>query len=99
MNNNDKMIVADCPARIAAIPLVPAVPMWTMVSERLYNRTRLHIANDNYITFCGNSKMLVRDYVELHNDNIYRVGECRSFTLIPDYEICKRCSLSVRHRR
>lgn len=80
--------------------VLPAVPMWTMVAENRYNRSRLHIANETYITLCGRDNMLVRDYVEFQNGNVNKIGECRKvLETIPEWQLCKRCMLSLRHSR
>ena len=80
--------------------MLPAVPMWTMVSENRYNRLRLHIANESFITYCGRTNMLVRDYVEFQNGQVQKIGDCRQvLETIPEWQLCKRCFLSLRHSR
>lgn len=65
--------------------------MWTMVSELRCNRTKYHLANDDFISFCGNSRMLVRDYVELHGVNINKVIGNHVVETMKIKEICTHC--------
>lgn len=64
--------------------------MWTMVSEIRYNRSRYHLAGDDFITLCGNKNMLVRDYVENVNGEIVKIGECRQHQGKVT-NVCKKC--------
>ena len=80
---------------IASKPMLGAVPMWTMIAERGH---RYHFATDSFISLCGRDNLLVRDYVELIDGKMRRVGEGRQvFEEISEYHSCKICLKAVRH--
>ena len=75
--------------------LLAAVPMWTMVAERGH---RYHFATDTFISLCGRDNLFVRDYVELIDGKMRKVGEGRQvFEAIPEDNSCKICLKVVRH--
>lgn len=70
-----------------------------MLSEITYNRSRYHLTDETFITFCGNPNMLVRDYVENVNGEIVKIGEGRqNHGTIPKEHICKRCINSIKNK-
>jgi hypothetical protein len=81
-----------------AKPMLPAVPMWTMVAEHGF---RYHFATDTFVSFCGRSNLYVRDYVEFIDGAVRKVGEGRQvFEQINEYATCKVCLAAVkRHSR
>ncbi len=63
-----------------------------MVAERYWNRSRIHLAGESFVTFCGNENMLVRDSVEYQDGTIVQVGESsRILKKMDSHFICKKC--------
>lgn len=63
--------------------------MWTMIAER---GERYHIADESFVSLCGNKNLLVRDYVEIIDGEIKRIGEGNQvIDTVPVLFTCKRC--------
>ena len=66
--------------------------MHTMVVNNYRNRTKWHLAGDDYVSFCGLTDLLVRDNVVMIDGEVRPTGEGgQVFKAIPKYEICKKC--------
>lgn len=67
-----------------------------MVSETAKNRSCYHLAGESYVTFCGRKEMLARDYVEVKDGNVLRIGEGgQVLEIIRKSDICKKCFASL----
>lgn len=63
--------------------------MWIMIAEHGF---RYHLATDTFVSFCGRSNLHVRDYVELVDGRITKIGEGRQhFEIISESSTCKIC--------
>ena len=73
------------------------IPLWSMVAENPSKRTRYHIATESFISFCGRTNLLVRDYIEFRNEKFCLIGEGKSKQIIEvmkEDEMCKVCMLA-----
>lgn len=60
---------------------------------------RHHIATGTFISFCGLNNLFVRDYVEIVEDKIMKIGEDRQvFGEINELHVCKKCLSAIRHQ-
>jgi hypothetical protein len=72
--------------------LTPPDALWTVVAEMPKNRGRLHIAPESFVSFCGLSNLLVRDFVIVKEGRVHKVGEAgQHFSPISEWQMCKRC--------
>jgi len=71
--------------------VLSAVPLWTMVAEKTYNRTRYHIATDTFVSLCGLANLFVRDYIEYRNGEFKQIGESGQEWNINQKSLCKKC--------
>jgi len=63
-----------------------------MLAEIPHNRSCYHLSDESFISFCGRSNLLVRDYVEVKEGKVNIIGlGGQVLEIIPDYNICKSC--------